>query len=75
MEIAVLLKNQVVLMMDMPARLLIHWRDIVSQRALVKRKNLVVKVMQPSVREKRRKDVRRRIAVKSEENVFLDFSR
>jgi hypothetical protein len=58
-------RSQLVPTTDKLVHQLILWRVIANQRALVTRKSLAAKVMLQNVREKRKRDVRKRIAVRS----------
>lgn len=58
-------KNHLVPMRVIHVHHLILWLVIANQRALATRKSLVAKVMLQNVRGKRKRDVRKRIAVRS----------
>ncbi len=58
-------RSQLVPTTDKLVHQLILWLVIANHRALVTRKSLAAKVMLQNVREKRKKDVRKRIAVRS----------
>ncbi len=65
MAIVVLLRNQPARMKDILAPLQILWQVIASLKVHVKKRDLAARVMLVSVKEKKRKDARRKIAVKS----------
>ncbi len=74
MAIVVHPKNPLARTKDILALLLIHWLDIANQKVLATKKNHVVKEMRPSVKAKRRKDARKKIAVKSNLTLFSKSS-
>ena len=69
--IVVVLKNQVAHMKDTLVLQQILWLVIASQKVLATKRNHVARVMLLSVKERKRKDARRKIAVKSK--TFRNF--
>ena len=71
MAIVAVLKNQAARMKDTLVLQPILWLVIASQKVLATKRNHVARVMMLSAKEKKRKDARRKIAVKSK--TFCNF--